>query len=366
MGDNIYLGDRNGVRTPMQWTPDRNGGFSRGDPAKLYLPPIMDPVYGYQAVNVEAQSRSLSSLLNWMKRMIAVRKTSRVFGRGTLAFIRPANRAVLVYLRQYGDEVILCVANLSRSRAGGRARPVGLARPGAGRDAGPGALPSASATRRSSSRWRRTGSSGSSSSTTTGGDRRSHGRSARMGHAGVSATAGSSLTEGRSRQLLERDVLPHFLAARRWFAEKGSRRPADVASPRRIPLAAGEQSCALAIVECRPARGVSRYAAAARRRAGAGSTACPTCRRTSVLALVRRGAREGVLVDAIADRDFVAWLLRAMHARARRSTATRGRLEFRATDALRARAPVADRRRSRAMQRRAVELLGRSSTHAPC
>ena len=115
MGDNIYLGDRNGVRTPMQWTPDRNGGFSRADPAKLYLPPIMDPVYGYQAVNVEAQSRSLSSLLSWMKRLIAVRKSSVVFGRGSLTFIRPANRSVLVYVRQYEDEVIICVANLSRS-----------------------------------------------------------------------------------------------------------------------------------------------------------------------------------------------------------------------------------------------------------
>ena len=84
MGDNIYLGDRNGVRTPMQWTPDRNGGFSRCDPARLYLPMIMDPVYGYQAVNVEAQSRSSSSLLNWMKRLIGVRKSNKVFGRGTL------------------------------------------------------------------------------------------------------------------------------------------------------------------------------------------------------------------------------------------------------------------------------------------
>ena len=89
MGDNIYLGDRNGVRTPMQWTPDRNGGFSRCDPARLYLPMIMDPVYGYQAVNVEAQSRSLSSLLSWTKRLIAVRKSSKVFGRGTLALHPP-------------------------------------------------------------------------------------------------------------------------------------------------------------------------------------------------------------------------------------------------------------------------------------
>src|SRR5436853_682104 len=115
MGDNIYLGDRNGVRTPMQWTPDRNGGFSRCDPAQLYLPMIMDPLYGYEAVNVEAQSRSLASLLSWTKRLISVRKSSKVFGRGSLTFIRPANRSVLVYVRQYESEVVLCVANLSRS-----------------------------------------------------------------------------------------------------------------------------------------------------------------------------------------------------------------------------------------------------------
>jgi maltose alpha-D-glucosyltransferase/alpha-amylase len=115
MGDNIYLGDRNGVRTPMQWTPDRNGGFSRADPARLYAPTIMDPVYGYESVNVEAQSRSLSSLLSATKRLISVRKFTLAFGRGTMTFIRPVNRSVLCYVRQYKDEVILCVANLSRS-----------------------------------------------------------------------------------------------------------------------------------------------------------------------------------------------------------------------------------------------------------
>jgi maltose alpha-D-glucosyltransferase/alpha-amylase len=115
MGDNIYLGDRNGVRTPMQWAPDRNGGFSRADPAKLYAPMIMDPVYGYEAVNVEAQSRSLSSLLSAMKRLISVRKSTLAFGRGSMTFIRPANRSVLAYVREYKGEVILCVANLSRS-----------------------------------------------------------------------------------------------------------------------------------------------------------------------------------------------------------------------------------------------------------
>jgi maltose alpha-D-glucosyltransferase/alpha-amylase len=121
MGDNIFLGDRNGVRTPMQWSPDRNAGFSRADPQRLYLPPIMDPVYGYEAVNVEAQTREPGSLLNWMKRMLAVRRTSRAFGRGRLRFLRPGNRKVLAYLRELGDEAILCVANLGRS-----AQPVEL------------------------------------------------------------------------------------------------------------------------------------------------------------------------------------------------------------------------------------------------
>jgi maltose alpha-D-glucosyltransferase/alpha-amylase len=115
MGDNIYLGDRNGVRTPMQWSGDRNGGFSRADPARLYAPPIMDPVYGYQAINVEAQERFPFSLLNWMKRLVAMRKQHRVFGRGSFEFIYPANRKVLAYLRRDAHETILVVANLSRS-----------------------------------------------------------------------------------------------------------------------------------------------------------------------------------------------------------------------------------------------------------
>jgi maltose alpha-D-glucosyltransferase / alpha-amylase len=121
MGDNVFIGDRNGVRTPMQWSPDRNAGFSRADPQRLYLPPIMDPIYGYPSVNVEAQSRDPSSLLSWTKRMLAVRKTSRAFGRGTRRFLRPGNRKILAYLREYGDDSILCVANLSRS-----AQPVEL------------------------------------------------------------------------------------------------------------------------------------------------------------------------------------------------------------------------------------------------
>ncbi len=114
MGDNIYLGDRNGVRTPMQWNADRNAGFSRSTPARLYSPVIMDPIYGYEAVNVEAQLSDPSSLLNWTRNMIALRKLFRVFGRGTLEFLDPANRKVLAYVRRHEGEQVLCVANLSR------------------------------------------------------------------------------------------------------------------------------------------------------------------------------------------------------------------------------------------------------------
>jgi len=114
MGDNIYLGDRNGVRTPMQWSSDRNGGFSRSNPARLYSPLVMDPVYGYEAVNVEAQQNDPSSLLNWMRNMIALRKLFHVFGRGSLEFLNAANRKTLAYVRRYESEQVLCVANLSR------------------------------------------------------------------------------------------------------------------------------------------------------------------------------------------------------------------------------------------------------------
>ena len=113
MGDNIYLGDRNGVRTPMQWTGDRNAGFSRADAARLYSPVIMDPVYGYQAINVEAQLRDPSSLLNWMKRLIRIRKRYPVFGRGAIEFLHPENRKVLAYIRR-DDQHVLVVNNLSR------------------------------------------------------------------------------------------------------------------------------------------------------------------------------------------------------------------------------------------------------------
>jgi maltose alpha-D-glucosyltransferase/alpha-amylase len=115
MGDNIYLGDRNGVRTPMQWSGDRNAGFSRADPARLYAPPVMDPVYGYQAINVEAQERTPFSLLQWTKRLIAMRRQHKVFGRGSLEIVYPSNRKVLAFLRRDEHETVLVVANLART-----------------------------------------------------------------------------------------------------------------------------------------------------------------------------------------------------------------------------------------------------------
>jgi maltose alpha-D-glucosyltransferase/alpha-amylase len=114
MGDNIYLGDRNGVRTPMQWSPDRNAGFSRANPQQLYMPVVIDPQYHYEQVNVEQQQTSPYSLLWWMKRLIAQRNRYQAFGRGTMEFLLPENRKVLAFVRRYGDETILVVANLSR------------------------------------------------------------------------------------------------------------------------------------------------------------------------------------------------------------------------------------------------------------
>jgi maltose alpha-D-glucosyltransferase/alpha-amylase len=120
MGDNIWLGDRDGVRTPMQWTPDRNAGFSSATPGKLHLPVIQDPVYGYQSVNVEAQLENASSLLHWTRRMIHARRKHPAFGLGTFTDLGGSNPTVLSYVREHTDEVsgegdvIMCVNNLSR------------------------------------------------------------------------------------------------------------------------------------------------------------------------------------------------------------------------------------------------------------
>jgi maltose alpha-D-glucosyltransferase / alpha-amylase len=114
MGDNIYLGDRNGVRTPMQWSADRNAGFSNADTAALYFPVIVDPPYGYHTINVEAQERTESSLLKWTRAIVRLRQRYRAFGRGTFEPLVSHNRRILAFLRRYDDEVVLCVNNLAR------------------------------------------------------------------------------------------------------------------------------------------------------------------------------------------------------------------------------------------------------------
>jgi maltose alpha-D-glucosyltransferase / alpha-amylase len=115
MGDNVYLGDRDGVRTPMQWTGDRNGGFSRADFAQLYLPPLMDPVYGFQAVNIEAQLRLPTSLLRWLRRFVELRKEHPVFGLGDYSVLRPENPKIFAHIRSFSEDIVLCVHNLART-----------------------------------------------------------------------------------------------------------------------------------------------------------------------------------------------------------------------------------------------------------
>jgi maltose alpha-D-glucosyltransferase/alpha-amylase len=113
MGDNIYLGDRDGVRTPMHWSADRNAGFSRADFAQLYLPLLMDPVYGYERANVEAEQRNPNSFLQWVRRLLAVRKQHPVFGFGSFEVLHPSSAAIFAYVRKYNDDIVLCVNNLA-------------------------------------------------------------------------------------------------------------------------------------------------------------------------------------------------------------------------------------------------------------
>jgi maltose alpha-D-glucosyltransferase/alpha-amylase len=320
MGDNIYLGDRNGVRTPMQWTPDRNGGFSRCDPARLYLPMIMDPVYGYEAVNVEAQSRSLASLLSWTKRLISVRKSSKVFGRGSLTFIRPANRSVLVYVRQYENEVVLCVANLSRSAQAaeidltpwrgcvpfellGRTNfpPIGeapylvtlgpygffwflLREPEASMVDSP-RIWAEFETLVVTDGWR-------------------------------------SLLRDRSKSILERDVLPAFLASRRWYANRGRLATTHIAGT--VPIVATDPDLGVALLEAKDKRETANYLLPLTIK----WTRFDRERQNpSALAAVRQGPREGTLLDATADPSFISLLLENLRA-GRTTEADDRRIEF--------------------------------------
>jgi len=324
MGDNIYLGDRNGVRTPMQWSPDRNGGFSRADPARLYAPPIMDPVYGYQAVNVEAQSRSLSSLLSSTKRLIAVRKSTLAFGRGTMTFIRPANRSVLAYIRQHGDEAILCVANLSRSAQATELdlsawkERVPLEMLGRTRFPAIGELPYMITLAPYGFYWfelRRDRSEPAATSVVPEFETL------------VVPVGATWVSLARSRGIFERDVLPGHLARSRWYPERsaGAIHPTLTSA---IPFCdIGDNRPWLAFFDTTRLGVTTRYALPIqiewvrfdRERYN-----------PRALAAVRQGAREGTLLDVTTDPIFIALLLRNL--REQLTVEENGlRLEFRPT-----------------------------------
>ncbi|HEY5278219.1 MAG TPA: maltose alpha-D-glucosyltransferase [Pseudolabrys sp.] len=324
MGDNIFLGDRNGVRTPMQWTPDRNGGFSRCDPAQLYLPPIMDPVYGFSAVNVEAQSRSMSSLLNWMKRLISVRKSSKVFGRGTLTFIRPANRAVLAYVRQFGDEAILCVANISRaaqaveldmSQWKGRVPQEMLGRTRFPRI---GELPYLVTLPPYGFFWFQL-----LADEKTEPEKIFPREVATL----VLGQGWENSLSSWTRRTFENDVLPAYLPDRRWFADKGVRHLAPKVTAA-VPIERGDDHFAVVVTDVSGPSGISRYFMPLTIRwARYTSIDGPS----TVLAAVRRGPREGALLDATPEREFISTLLAKIHGGADIDRDGK-RLEFRPTE----------------------------------
>ncbi len=345
MGDNIFIGDRNGVRTPMQWSPDRNAGFSRADPARLYLPPVMDAVYGFEAVNVEAQSRDPFSLLNWMKRIITVRKAHQAFGRGRLTFLKPGNRKVLAYLRDYRGEVILCVTNLSRA-----AQPVELdlaAYKGRvpvemmGRTAFPpiGALPYLLTLPGYGFYWFRLAADAevppwheefpavldlpvlvlfAGWSTLFPEDVKTMDPSQRP------------LAE-KLRAQMEREVWPKFLAAQRWFAAKSG------AIARMEILEHGEWTQAndnwlLAIVNVQTEGEAARYFLPLAIIWEHGNEERIRLLGHHPLARVRRGPRPGFLFDAFADEAFCWAMVTAMETNAERPFAG-GRLYFKSTPA---------------------------------
>jgi maltose alpha-D-glucosyltransferase / alpha-amylase len=313
MGDNIYLGDRNGVRTPMQWTGDRNAGFSRADPARLFAPPIMDPVYGYQGLNVEAQERSPFSLLNWMKRMIGLRKQFHVFGRGSIDFLPAQNRKVMAYVRKLDDDLILCVANLSRtvqpieldlSRFKGMV-PVEML--GLTEFPRIGDLPYFLTLSGYGFYWFRL-----QQAATTLTPKVVHDEPAELETPALfMGVAWDTLLEGNVRTLIERDLLVHFLQRQRWFGAKArgvrAARFIDWGLLRRSP-----QPLFLTIVEVEFADGGrDRY-----------FLPLTICSHTDAQHLADRaghavlanitGARKGVLFDAWVDDRFARTLLEAI------------------------------------------------------
>ena len=309
MGDNIHLGDRDGVRTPMQWSPDRNGGFSRCDPPDLTLPVIQDPLYGYEAVNVEAAERDRHSLLNAVKRMLAVRREHQAFGRGTQRFLRPANRKILAYVREYGEDAILCVFNLSRTAQAleleladfeGRT-PIeltgGTPFPAIGQTPYVLTLPPYGFL------WFALSSQADAPSWATPPAPMEAER-----FTFVLRPAFADIVVGSNRAVLERDVLPAYVAQRRWFGAKDE--TVQAVRLTRLDPMPEVADLLLAEVEVETDKGLSRYAlpfgiaweGEVQSRFAAGLA----------LARVRRGRQVGLLTDGFAMSDFARSVIAAM------------------------------------------------------
>jgi maltose alpha-D-glucosyltransferase/alpha-amylase len=340
MGDNIYVGDRDGVRTPMQWSPDRNGGFSRCDPQKLFLPAIMDPVYGFEAVNVEAQQRDSASLLNWTRRVIAVRQSHPAFGRGTLRFLYPGNRKILTYLRESGDEALLCVVNLSRSAQaaeldlsafagrvpvemlGGAAFPPIGELPYLLTVTGYGFYWFVLAREAQIPRWHAETPEPLPEYVTL-----------------VTRRGWSDLLGPRNTAQLERDVLPAYLPNQRWFTAKDDR-------IERVSLASwtclgsdDERGYLLAQIAVELRHGGSQdyfLPLAMSFEPGAAEANSPL--RPFVLAQVRRGSVVGAVYDAVAEPGFTRVMVVAMFAGRRLGTGN-GQIVFTPTGRFRAAPP---------------------------
>ena len=330
MGDNIYLGDRDGVRTPMQWSLDRNAGFSRVDPAKLFLPAIQDPVYGFSAVNVEAQLASPSSLLTWMRRIIAVRRSHVSFGRGTLRFLHPSNRKVLAYLREWQNERILCVANVSRAP---QAVELDL---GEFKDAVPVELTAGSLFPAINSRsylltlpaygfyWFRLEPADATK------DRRD--QTSTPGLFTLVATGKlETILEGRELTAFERTVAPRFLPSRRWFAHKDTQAASVSVADFAVLRDGGQSRFVLPILDIKLADGsVETYFAplAAEPESSTGPALAHAAAR------LRRGALTGLLYEAEACEGFVPAMVAALRRSETLPTSKGGRISFTPTPRL--------------------------------
>ncbi|AXV78758.1 MULTISPECIES: maltose alpha-D-glucosyltransferase [Ralstonia solanacearum species complex] len=329
MGDNIHLGDRDGVRTPMQWSPDRNGGFSRADPEQLVLPAIMGSLYGYESVNVEAQTRDAHSLLNWTRRMLATRKRHRVFGRGSIQFLHPANRKVLAYVRALeGEAPILCVANLSRASqaveldlaAYAQRVPVELI----GGTAFPpiGQLPYLLTLPPYAFYWLELRENEPGPSWAQPAAEQLPEFTTLVLRAGLDALSDTRQREAH-RQLIEREILPSYLPKRRWFAAKdsvlrgahfvwGATVPVDASSTNR-PLAGATRpeifinEIAVTLGDADGTERTERYLLPLS--IAWESATLPALPIQLALARVRRGRHVGYLTDAFTTETFARALL---------------------------------------------------------